>query len=150
MARVRIGVDLTRGLNSGTATGGDIWMEVPQVFPDGTEFYNERHNMKTMDQAKAALAGLKANGERILVLALPEKEQSKGGIIIPDAAKEKQIEGEVLSVGEGKMTEHGRIPIGVKVGDRVLFTKFAGKALKIDDVEVLALLDADIIAVREA
>lgn len=107
-------------------------------------------SMKTMDQAKAALAGLKANGERILVLALPEKEQSKGGIIIPDNAKEKQIEGEVLSVGAGKMTEHGRIPIGVKVGDRVLFTKFAGKALKIDDVEVLALLDADIIAVREA
>ena len=94
---------------------------------------------------------VKANGDRVLVRRIPEATVSKGGIFIPDAAKEKPVEGTVVSVGQGKMTEHGtRIPLSFKEGDQVIFGRFAGKEIKIDGEDFVALQDADVIAYREA
>jgi chaperonin GroES len=79
---------------------------------------------------------------------IEEKEEAKGGIIIPDTAKEKPMEGEVISVGPGKMTEEGkRSPMDVKAGDRVLFAKYAGTEIKIDDEECVIMREEEILAV---
>jgi len=77
--------------------------------------------------------------DRVLVRRLEEKETAKGGIIIPDTAKEKPQEAEVTAVGAGKIEKGKRIPVDVKVGDRILFGKYAGSDIKIDDQEYLIL-----------
>lgn len=78
--------------------------------------------------------------DRILVKRLEDGETVKGGIIIPDTAKEKPQEGEVIAVGNGKMTDDGKVlPLDVKVGDRVLFGKFSGTDIRIDDEDYLIL-----------
>jgi chaperonin GroES len=85
--------------------------------------------------------------DRVLVRRLEEKETAKGGIIIPDTAKEKPQEGEVISVGAGKLNEKGkRIPLDVKAGDRILFGKYTGNDIKIDDQEYLILREEEILA----
>jgi chaperonin GroES len=86
--------------------------------------------------------------DRVLLKRIEEKETVKGGIIIPDTAKEKPMEGEVISVGPGKMMEDGkRSPMDVKAGDRVLFGKYAGAEIKIDDVEYIIMREEEILAV---
>jgi chaperonin GroES len=86
--------------------------------------------------------------DRVLLRRIEEKEQVKGGIIIPDTAKEKPMEGEVISVGPGKMMEDGkRSPMDVKAGDRVLFAKYAGSEIKIDDKEYIIMKEEEILAV---
>ena len=86
--------------------------------------------------------------DRILLNRIEEKEAVKGGIIIPDTAKEKPMEGEVISVGPGKMMEDGkRSPMDLKEGDRVLFGKYAGTEIKIDDVEYVIMREEEILAV---
>jgi chaperonin GroES len=86
--------------------------------------------------------------DRVLLKRIEEKEEAKGGIIIPDTAKEKPMEGEVISVGPGKMTEEGkRSPMDVKAGDRVLFAKYAGTEIKIDDEECVIMREEEILAV---
>lgn len=88
--------------------------------------------------------------ERVLVKRLEEEEVSKGGIIIPDSAKEKPAEGKIVSVGKGKKTEDGKIiPLDVKVGDKVLFSKYSGSDIKIDGEEFLIMREDDILAVVE-
>jgi chaperonin GroES len=83
--------------------------------------------------------------DRVLVRRLEEKEQVKGGIIIPDSAKEKPQEGEVIAVGAGKVTDDGkRIPLDVQAGDRILFGKYSGN--KIDDEEYMILKEDEILA----
>ncbi|MGA9883863.1 MAG: co-chaperone GroES [Candidatus Acidiferrales bacterium] len=85
--------------------------------------------------------------DRVLVRRLEEKESVKGGIIIPDSAKEKPQEGEVVAVGAGKLNEKGdRIQLDVKVGDRILFGKYSGNDIKIDDEEFLILKEDEILA----
>jgi chaperonin GroES len=85
--------------------------------------------------------------DRVLVRRLEEKETVKGGIIIPDSAKEKPQEGEVVAVGAGKLNEKGdRIQLDVKVGDRILFGKYSGNDIKIDDEEFLILKEDEILA----
>jgi chaperonin GroES len=85
--------------------------------------------------------------DRVLVRRLEEKEQVKGGIIIPDTAKEKPQEGEVIAVGAGKLNEKGeRIPLDVKAGDRILFGKYSGNDIKIDDEEYMILKEDEILA----
>src|SRR6266853_190120 len=84
--------------------------------------------------------------DRVLVRRLEEKESAKGGIIIPDTAKEKPQEGEVMAVGAGKMEKGSRIPLDVKVGDRILFGKYTGSEIKIDDQEYLILREEEILA----
>jgi len=88
--------------------------------------------------------------DRILVERLEEQEVRRGGIIIPDTAKEKPQEGRVIAVGNGKVTEDGRkIPLDVKAGDRILFGKYAGSEVKIDDKEYLILREEDVLAILE-
>ena len=84
--------------------------------------------------------------DRVLVRRLEEKEQVKGGIIIPDTAKEKPQEGEVIAVGAGKIEKGQRIPLDVKAGDRVLFGKYSGTEIKVDDEDYLILREDEILA----
>ena len=84
--------------------------------------------------------------DRVLVKRIEEKESAKGGIIIPDTAKEKPQEGEIIAVGAGKMEEGKRIPLDVKAGDRVLFGKYSGTEIKIEDQEYLILREDEILA----
>ncbi|OLC18242.1 MAG: co-chaperone GroES [Candidatus Rokubacteria bacterium 13_1_40CM_4_69_39] len=88
--------------------------------------------------------------DRILVERLEEKEVKKGGIIIPDTAKEKPQEGKVIAVGNGKVTEDGKkIPLDVKAGDKILFGKYSGSEVKLDDKEYLILREEDVLAILE-
>lgn len=85
--------------------------------------------------------------DRILVKRIEEKETARGGILIPDTAKEKPQEGEVVAVGPGKMNDKGtRIPLDVQVGDRVLFGKYSGTEVRIDDQEYLILREDEVLA----
>src|ERR1700747_1706390 len=83
--------------------------------------------------------------DRVLVRRLEEKETTKGGIISPDTAKEKPQEGEVMAVGAGKMEKGHRVPLDVKVGDRILFGKYTGNDIKIDDQGYLILREEEIL-----
>ena len=86
--------------------------------------------------------------DRLLVRRIEEKETAKGGIIIPDTAKEKPQEGEVLAVGNGKILDNGtKIALDVKVGDRILFGKYTGTDIKVDGEEVLILREDEVLAV---
>ena len=85
--------------------------------------------------------------DRVLVRRLEEKEAAKGGIIIPDTAKEKPQEGEVISVGSGKIEKGHRVPPDVKAGDRILFGKYTGSDIKIDGQEYLILREEEILAI---
>ena len=84
--------------------------------------------------------------DRILVTRLEAKEVAKSGIIIPDTAKEKPQEGEVVAVGPGKIEKGRRVPVDVKVGDRILFGKYTGSDINIDDQEYLILREEEILA----
>jgi chaperonin GroES len=87
-------------------------------------------------------------GDRVMVKALESKEVKKGGIIIPDTAKEKPQEGEVKAVGKGKIGEDGKlIPMDVKVGDKILYGKYSGTEIKIDDQEYLIMHQEDILGI---
>ena len=88
--------------------------------------------------------------DRILVTRLEAKEVAKSGIIIPDTAKEKPQEGEVVAVGPGKIEKGRRVPIDVKVGDRILFGKYTGSDINIDDQEYLILREDEVLGVLEA
>jgi chaperonin GroES len=86
--------------------------------------------------------------DRLLIRRIEEKETAKGGIIIPDSAKEKPQEGEVLAVGNGKILENGtKVALDVKVGDRILFGKYSGTEIKIDNEDVLILREDEVLAV---
>jgi chaperonin GroES len=86
--------------------------------------------------------------DRLLVRRIEEQETAKGGIIIPDTAKEKPQEGEVLAVGNGKILENGtKVALEVKVGDKILFGKYSGNDIKIEGEEVLILREDDVLAI---
>lgn len=86
--------------------------------------------------------------DKVLVKRVQEEEKTKGGIIIPDTAKEKPQEGEVIAVGHGRMLENGqKIPLEVKEGDRVIFSKYAGTEIKIDGEEYLIMREEDILGI---
>jgi chaperonin GroES len=91
---------------------------------------------------------LKPLADRVVVKALANEEKTKSGIVLPDTAKEKPQEGEVLAVGAGKMGDDGnRIPMEVQVNDRVVFSKYGGTEIKIDGEEYLILKESDILAI---
>ena len=91
---------------------------------------------------------IKPLGDRVLVKRVAEEETTKGGIIIPDTAKEKPIEGKVIAVGAGKRGDDGkRVALEVKKGDRVLFGKYAGTEVKIDGEEHVVLREDDVIGI---
>ena len=88
--------------------------------------------------------------DRLIVKRIAEEEKTKGGIIIPDTAKEKPIEGKVIAVGNGKVLEDGKVrPLDIKAGDRVLFSKYAGTEVKLDGEEHLIMREEDILGVVE-
>ena len=88
--------------------------------------------------------------DRILIKRLEEQEEQRGGIIIPDTAKEKPQEGKVIAVGNGKVLETGqRVPLDIKAGDRVLFGKYSGSEVKLEGEEYLILREDDILGVIE-
>jgi chaperonin GroES len=91
---------------------------------------------------------LKPLGDRIVVKVVEELERTKGGIVLPDTAKEKPQEAEVAAVGPGARSEKGeRIPMEVKVGDRVVFQKYSGTEFKVDDEEYLIIRESDVLAI---
>jgi chaperonin GroES len=88
--------------------------------------------------------------DRIVVKRLEEEDKTKGGIIIPDTAKEKPIEGKVIAVGNGKLMENGtRVPLEVKAGDRILFGKYSGTEVKIEGEEHLIMREDDVLGIIE-
>ncbi len=88
--------------------------------------------------------------DRVIVKRLEEEEKTKGGIIIPDTAKEKPQQGEIIAVGKGKVRDDGKVsPLDVKVGDKVLFSKYAGTEVKIEGEEYLIMREDDILGVIE-
>jgi chaperonin GroES len=89
--------------------------------------------------------------DRIIVKRMEEEEKTKGGIIIPDTAKEKPFEGKVIAVGDGKVKEDGtKIPMEVKKGDKILFSKYAGSDVKIDGEDYLIMKEEDVLAIIES
>jgi chaperonin GroES len=89
-------------------------------------------------------------GDRVLVKRIQEEEKTKGGIIIPDTAKEKPQEGRVMAVGQGKVLENGKlVPLEVTTGDRILFSKYSGSDIKLDGEEHLIVRESDILGVVE-
>jgi chaperonin GroES len=92
-------------------------------------------------------AKLQPLADRVLVKPTEREEKTKSGIYLPDTAKEKPQEGEVLAVGPGKMSDDGkRIPLDVKVGDKVIYAKYGGTEIKVDDEELIILRESDILA----
>lgn len=88
--------------------------------------------------------------DRILVKRLEEEQKTKGGIIIPDSAKEKPAEGEVVAVGNGKLNDKGeRMPLELKAGNRILFSKYGGTEVKVDGQEFLIMREDDVLGVVE-
>jgi chaperonin GroES len=88
--------------------------------------------------------------DRVIVKRVEEEEKTKGGIIIPDTAKEKPVEGKVIAVGDGKLADDGKkIPLEVKAGNKILFGKYAGTEIQIDGEEHLIMREDDIIAIIE-
>ena len=95
-------------------------------------------------------AKLQPLADRLVVKPMAKEEVTKGGIFLPDTAKEKPQEGEIIAVGPGRMTDEGkRIAMEVKVGDRVIYAKYDGSEIKIDDVEMIILRESDILAIKK-
>jgi chaperonin GroES len=95
--------------------------------------------------------GFKPLHDRVLVRRVEEETKTKGGIIIPDTAKEKPSEGEVIAVGPGARNEDGTVaPLDVKVGDRVLFSKYGGTEIKVDGEDLMVLRESDILGIVQA
>ena len=93
---------------------------------------------------------VKPLNDRVLVKRLEEVQVTKGGIYIPDTAKEKPVEGKVISVGPGKVNEQGnRVPLNLKEGDRILFGRYAGSEIKIEGEDYLMMREDDILAIIE-
>lgn len=94
------------------------------------------------------MASIRPLHDRVIIRRIEEQEQVRGGIIIPDSAKEKPQEGEVIAVGEGKKLDSGeRVPLDVQAGDRVLFGKYSGTEIKLDGEEYLIMREDDILGV---
>ena len=92
-------------------------------------------------------ANLQPLADRLVVRPTQKEEMTKGGIYLPDTAKEKPQEGEIIAVGPGRITDDGkRIPMDLKVGDKVIYSKYGGSEIKIDDVEMIILRESDILA----
>jgi chaperonin GroES len=86
-------------------------------------------------------------GDRVVIKPAPKEEVSRGGIVLPDTVKEKPVEGEIIAVGAGKLTDDGkRLPMDVKVGDVVIYSKYAGTEFKDKDVELVIMRESDLLA----
>jgi chaperonin GroES len=110
-----------------------------------------RENRHQEGTALATATKLRPLGDRVVVKPIAREEMTKSGIVLPDTAKEKPQEGEIIAAGPGRLTDDGeREPMDVKVGDKVLYAKYAGTEFKVDDDELLIVSQKDILAVVEA
>jgi chaperonin GroES len=115
-----------------------------------TRAYRAKSLVPQAQKEDAAQIKIRSLHDRLLVERLEEQELKKGGIIIPDTAKEKPQEGRVIAVGNGKVGDDGKkIPLDVKNSDRVLFGKYSGSEVKLDDKEYLILREEDVLAILE-
>ena len=107
--------------------------------------------MSAIKQKEATnIMKLKPLGDRIVVKVLEREEKTKGGLFLPDTAKEKPTEGEVLAVGTGKILDNGqKQPVEVKVGDRIIFSKYAGTEVKVDGEDLVIFSERDVLAIVE-
>ena len=97
------------------------------------------------------MAKIEPLGDRVVIRPTPKEEVSKGGIVLPDTAKEKPQEGEIIAVGPGKLSEDGkRIAMEVKQGDKVIYSKYAGTEFKLDDEELVIMRESDILAKKSS
>ncbi len=93
------------------------------------------------------MAKIEPLGDRVVIKPTPQEEVSKGGIVLPDTAKEKPQEGKIIAVGPGRLTEEGkRIAMDVKKGDKVIYSKYAGTEFKLDNEELMIMREGDILA----
>jgi len=93
---------------------------------------------------------IKPLGDRVLIKPCEEKEKTKGGIVLPDTAKERPQEGEIVAVGEGRRTDEGkRVSLSLKVGDKVLYGKYSGTEITVDGEEYLIMREEDVLAIIE-
>lgn len=93
---------------------------------------------------------LKPLADRVVVKPIQAEEKTKGGIVLPDTAKDKPQEGEIVAVGTGKVLDNGtKLPMEVKVGDRVVYSKYSGSEIKIDGEEYLIIRESDVLAVKK-
>ena len=100
--------------------------------------------------ATASSTQLRPLGDRVVIKPTPREEMTKSGLVLPDTAKEKPQEGEIIAAGPGRITDDGsREPMDVKVGDKVLYAKYAGTEFKVDSEELLILSQKDILAIVE-
>jgi chaperonin GroES len=96
------------------------------------------------------LVVLKPLADRVVVKPIQAEEKTKGGIVLPDTAKDKPQEGEVIAVGTGRILDNGtKLPLEVKVGDRVVYSKYSGSEIKIDGEEYLIIRESDVLAIRQ-
>ena len=92
-------------------------------------------------------ANIQPLGDKVVITSIPKEEVSKGGIVLPDTAREKPQEGEIIAVGPGRLTEEGqRIAMEVKVGDKVIYSRYAGIEFKLDEQELIIMREGDILA----
>jgi chaperonin GroES len=110
---------------------------------------DKRGPCRREERAGQMATRVKPLNDRIVVKGIQEEERSSGGIIIPDAAKEKPQQGKVIAVGQGRREDGKLIPLDVKAGDKVLFGKYAGTEIKIDGEELLILREDDVLGVIE-
>ncbi|NLW55728.1 MAG: co-chaperone GroES [Firmicutes bacterium] len=93
---------------------------------------------------------IKPLGERIVIKVMESEEKTKSGIVLPDTAKEKPQQGEVVAIGSGKTLDNGqKVPLELKVGDRVLFAKYAGTEVKLDGEEYMVMKESDVLAILD-
>ncbi len=92
---------------------------------------------------------IKPLGDRVVIKTIESQETTKSGIVLPGTAKEKPMQGEILAVGSGELIEGKRVPLELKVGDRVIYSKYAGTEVKIDENEYLILRQNDVLAIIE-
>jgi chaperonin GroES len=104
-----------------------------------------------MASSTKAKPKLKINplGDRVVVRPLEEAEEMRGGLYIPDTAKEKPLQGEIIAVGPGRFEKGARVPMEVKVGQKVLYSKYAGTEVRVGDAELLIIKESDVLAVVE-
>jgi chaperonin GroES len=100
--------------------------------------------------AEVLFMKLKPLGDRLIVRAIEEEEQTASGLVLPDTAKEKPQKGEVLAVGDGKLDDGKRVPLDVAEGDTVLYSKYGGTEIKVDGEELLVLRESDVLAKVES
>ena len=100
-----------------------------------------------MATATASATKLRPLGDRVVIRPTPREEMTRTGIVLPDTAKEKPQEGEIIAVGPGRFEEGKRVPMELKVGDRVLYGKYSGTEVTLDDEQYLILRESDVLAV---